>query len=93
MSNEIKLEQTPPREYYERPYLPSANEASNYLTIPLLPVEAHTILVGRAGKPMSELDRLTLQRISEMEESDVAVDLKEFRIKVATEFGIENDWE
>lgn len=83
----------PPSEYYERPYVPSPDEAKGYLFIPLLPVEAHSILVDRAGTVMSELDALALQRISDSEEEDIALDYKKIRRKIAEELGVEDDWE
>jgi hypothetical protein len=83
----------PPSEYYEKPYLPSANEAREFSKIPLLPVEALTILVNNAGKPMSVIDRLALQKISESDDSDVHLDLKAMRRQIAAELDADDDWE
>lgn len=90
---ETKRTGIPPGEYYEKPYLPSANEARDFSTIPLLPVEALTILVNNAGKPMSAIDRLALQRISESDDSDVPLDLKAIRAQAAAELDTDDDWE
>ncbi len=64
----------PTGEYYDNPYLPLADEAQDYSAIPLFPVEAHFILdlVRNAGKPTSALDRLTLQRIADSDESGLS---------------------
>lgn len=93
MTIEVESTGIPPSEYYERPYVPSANEARDYSAIPLLPVEAHTILVDNAGKPMSTLDRLTLQRIAESDENDSPIDLKTIRRQLASELDVDDDWE
>lgn len=58
----------PPSSYYENPYLPTAEDRDEYQTIPLLPVEAHSILVDVVGKPIAIIDRLTLQRIAESDD-------------------------
>lgn len=93
MKTEVKTTNVPTGEYYEEPYLPSANEAREFSAIPLLPVEALTILVNNAGKPMSAIDRLALQRISESDDSDLALDLKAMRAQVAAELDTDDDWE
>ncbi|MBI5358197.1 hypothetical protein HZB69_01035 [Candidatus Amesbacteria bacterium] len=93
MTIEAKKSGIPPGEYYENPYFPSTNEARDYSAIPLLPVEAHSILVDSAGKSMSDLDRLTLRRIAESDESDAPLDLKAIRSQVAVELGVDNEWE
>lgn len=73
--------------------MPSANEAREFSAIPLLPVEALTILINNAGKPMSVIDRLALQRISESDDSDVPLDLKAIRSQVVAELDTDDDWE
>jgi len=93
MKLEAKAANIPTGEYYEQPYLPSAGEARCFSAIPLLPVEALTILVDNAGKPMSTIDRLALQRIAESDDSDVPLDLKAIRNRVAAELDTDNDWE
>ncbi len=93
MKTEAKITNIPTGEYYEDPYLPSANEAREFSAIPLLPVEALTILVNNAGKSMSAIDRLALQRISESDDSDAALDLKAIRAQVAAELDTDDDWE
>ena len=82
----------PSRAFYERPYVPSSDEASQYLSIPLRPVEAHSILVDRVGKKMSVVDKLALQRISELDESDTPVDYKKIRKQVAAELDVDDSW-
>lgn len=82
---------TPGSEYYERPYLPSEGELDGYSSVPLLPVEAHTILSDNVGRKMSVLDRLTLQKISDMEEGDFSVDFLKLRRQLAEELGIDED--
>lgn len=83
---------TPPTSYYERPYLPGPGDRVEFHTIPLLPVEAHTILIDNAGKPLSTLDRLTLLRISESEE-DEPIDFQAERRRVAAELDTDEDWD
>lgn len=92
MTNEIKSGGIPTSEYYEAPYIPSAYEAANYLAIPLLPVEAHFILVNNAGKLIQKIDRLALQRISESDEPDFTLDFKAVRKQVAKELDMDDDW-
>lgn len=92
MALEDKKSLTPPASFYDRPYLPSAAECDGYETVPLLAVEAHTILVDSAGRPMSTIDRLTLERISEAD-SDETVDFLAARRRVMVEFGIDDDWD
>ena len=93
MGIETNKQGIPSRSYYERPYIPSAKEASDYSSVPLLPVEAHTILVDNARKRVSMVDNIALQKISESDESDVAVDFKKVRRQVIAELGVDDDWE
>lgn len=93
MTKETAKHIVPTNEYYESPYIPSTVEASDYSTIPLLPVEAHSILVGNTGKRIPTVDKLALQRISELDESDIQVDYKKVRKQVARELGLDDDWE
>lgn len=85
-------ETVPPSSYYEKPYLPSAADRGVYSSIPLLPVEAHTIIVDSAGKRLSTVDRLTLQRIAE-EDDDVPIDFLTVRRRVMAELGTDDDWD
>lgn len=82
----------PPARYYEFPYLPGIVEGESYHRIPLLPVEAHSILVDRAGKPISTVDRLTLQQITEGD-GDEAIDFQAVRRRIVAELGTNEDWD
>jgi hypothetical protein len=55
-------ERRPGSNYYEDPYIPSEDERSDYQSIPLRPVEAHTLLVNNAGN-LSEADKRALRAI------------------------------
>ncbi len=77
--------QRPSKIYYERPYVPNPNEVDDYKTIPLLPVEAHTIISDSVGKKrLSPLDRLTLEKISESDD-DQEIDFLALRKKIKEE--------
>ncbi len=93
MKPEVKAANIPTGEYYENPYLPSANEAGGFSEIPLLPVEALSILVNNAGKPMAIIDKLALQKIADSDDSDVPLDLKAIRNRIAAELDTDDDWE
>lgn len=82
----------PPASYYENPYLPTAGDRDEYQTIPLLPVEALTIIVDSAGKHLSSVDRLTLQRIAN-ENDDVPIDFLAVRRRVMAELDTDDDWD
>ena len=88
-----RLLSEPPSEFYEDPYIPSVLEASSYSRIPLLPVEAHAILVNYAGRDLSEVDRKALEMISGSDDADVRMDYKVVRRKAAEKLGKENDWD
>lgn len=93
MTSEIKSGSIPPSEFYEELYIPSASEAANYSRIPLLPVEAHTILVNSVCRPIHKIDRIALQRISESDEPDFTLDFKTVRRQVAKELDTDDDWD
>lgn len=82
----------PPASYYENPYLPTVGDRDEYQTIPLLPVEAHTIIVDSAGKHLSTVDRLTLERIAD-EDDDVPIDFLMVRRRVMAELCTDDDWD
>lgn len=88
-----KIIHIPTGEFYEKPYLPSATEAREFSAIPLFPIEALTILIDNAGKSISTIDKLALQRIAESDDSDVPLDLKVIRSRVAEELDTDDDWE
>lgn len=88
----MKRASLPPASFYDRPYLLGAAECDGYGTVPLLAVEAHTILVDSVGRPMSTVDRLTLERISEAD-SDETIDFLDTRRQVMAEFDTDDDWD
>lgn len=92
MANPNEVQKQPPAEYYEQPYLPGALELDDYATLPLLPVEAHTILVNSVGTTMSTTDRIALERIAHSD-SDEPVDLLAIRKRVMDEFDTDDDWD
>lgn len=55
-------EKRPGNDYYKNPSIPSNGERSDYETIPLRPVEAHTLLVNNTGE-LSESDKRALRAI------------------------------
>ncbi len=93
MANNEKQSITPPAEFYEDPYLPGALEMQDYLSVPLSPVEAHTILVRMAGGPMSTVDRIALQRIADEDDGDFQQDFLAIRKQVAAELDTDDDWD
>ncbi len=92
MTAEYKKNIAPPDSYYEEPYLPGLGDRDEFETIPLLPVEAHFIMVGRAGKPLAEVDRLALMRISE-QDGEMRIDFLETRRIIMAELGIDEEWD
>ena len=82
----------PPASYYENPYPPTTGDRDEYQTIPLLPVEAHSILVAAIGKPISTVDRLALQRIAD-EDGDEPIDFQSVRRQIMSEFDTDDDWD
>lgn len=82
----------PPASYYENPYLPTEGGREDYQTIPLYPVEAHSILAGAAGRPMSPVDRLTLQCIAD-EDGDDPIDFLAARKRVIAQLDTDDDWD
>ncbi len=82
----------PPASYYENPYPPSAGDRGEYPAIPLLPVEAHSILVDAVGKPITSIDRLTLQRIAESDD-DGPIDFQTVRRQIMAELDTDDDWD
>ena len=92
MAIENQKQKVPPASFYEEPYLPSDGDREEYDNIPLLPVEAHSIIVRMAGKPMSTVDRTTLLRISD-DDGECPIDFMEMRKRVLIEFEIDDDWD
>ena len=82
----------PPASYYENPYPPTAGDRNEYPTIPLLPVEAHSILVDAVDKPITTIDRLTLQRIAESDD-DEPIDFQAVRRQIMAELDTDDDWD
>jgi len=82
----------PPASYYENPYLPTVGDRDEYQTIPLLPVEAHSILVDAAGKRITTIDRLALQRIAESDD-DESIDFQAVRQQIMAELDTDDDWD
>lgn len=68
-------ESRPGSDYYENPYIPSAEERSDWSTLPLRPVEAHYLLVNNAGN-LSQADAAALRAIADSDDNpDQEVDL------------------
>ncbi|HAU98639.1 MAG: hypothetical protein UX04_C0002G0229 [Microgenomates group bacterium GW2011_GWF2_45_18] len=68
-------ESRPGSDYYENPYIPSAEERADWRTLPLRPVEAHYLLVNNVGN-MSQADAAALRAIADDDDNpDQEVDL------------------
>lgn len=66
---------SPDNEYYDRPYLPSQSERSDWDTLPLRPTEALFLLVNNSGD-LSDSDKRALNKIIDDDDNpDVGVDL------------------
>ncbi len=83
---------TPDNEFYEEPYIPSGTELSEYDSIPLRAVEAHSILVKNTNRgTLSTVDRIALQRIADQDGGDDTMDFMKVRAEVSKEMGCDDD--
>lgn len=56
-------ESRPGNDYYERPYIPNSIDRNEWKTLPLRPIEAHSLLVNSDN--LSERDKRALREIVE----------------------------